>query len=75
MRVLLFTLLLITPTFAGASFRPQRFIDEPTPAQIAACTEDAFRLCGELLPDHNAVKVCLIRKRYQLSAMCRESFR
>jgi hypothetical protein len=36
-----------------------------------ACTPDAMRLCGEFIPDREKVKVCMLRKRAQLSEACR----
>jgi hypothetical protein len=35
-----------------------------------ACTPDAMRLCQEFIPDREKVKVCMIRKRAQLSQAC-----
>jgi hypothetical protein len=40
-----------------------------------ACTGDAFRLCGEEIPDVDRVKACMIRKQSQLSPDCRVYFR
>jgi hypothetical protein len=40
-----------------------------------ACTGDAFRLCGEEIPDVERVKACMIRKQSQLSPDCRVYFR
>jgi hypothetical protein len=39
-----------------------------------ACTGDAFRLCGEEIPDVERVKACMIRKQTQLSPDCRVYF-
>jgi hypothetical protein len=47
---------------------------EPTPQQIAACAPDAQRLCASVIPDHVAVRACMIRHRSQLSQACREAF-
>ena len=38
------------------------------------CTGDAFRLCGEEIPDVDRVKACMIRKQTQLSPDCRVYF-
>lgn len=46
----------------------------PTPAQIAACTPDALRLCAAAIPNPAAVKTCMLRHRAQLSQACREAF-
>jgi len=45
-----------------------------TAAQRAACTPDAFRLCGNYIPDPNKVRFCLQRQKSQLSAGCRLAF-
>jgi hypothetical protein len=46
-----------------------------TPEQQQACTGDAFRLCGDAIPDVDRVTVCMIRNRSQLSPGCRVFFR
>jgi hypothetical protein len=46
-----------------------------TPEQQQACTPDAFRLCGDAIPDVDRVTVCMIRNRSQLSPGCRAFFR
>jgi hypothetical protein len=46
-----------------------------TPEQQQACTPDAFRLCGDAIPDVDRVTVCMIRNRSQLSPGCRVYFR
>jgi hypothetical protein len=46
-----------------------------TPEQQQACTGDAFRLCGDAIPDVDRVTVCMIRNRAQLSPGCRVYFR
>ena len=46
-----------------------------TPEQQQACTGDAFRLCGDAIPDVDRVTVCMIRKQAQLSPGCRVFFR
>jgi hypothetical protein len=38
-----------------------------TPEQQQACTGDAFRLCGDAIPDVDRVTVCMIRNKAQLS--------
>ncbi len=45
-----------------------------TAEQRAACTPDAFRLCGNYIPDVKKVQICLQRQRSQLSAGCRMAF-
>jgi hypothetical protein len=46
-----------------------------TPEQQQACTPDAFRLCGDAIPDVDRVTACMIRKQSQLSPGCRVFFR
>jgi hypothetical protein len=45
-----------------------------TPEQQAACTDDAFRLCGADIPDVDRVTACMARKQDQLSPGCRVYF-
>jgi hypothetical protein len=46
-----------------------------TPEQEQACTGDAFRLCSSAIPNVDAVTVCMIRNKSQLSPGCRAVFR
>jgi hypothetical protein len=46
-----------------------------TPEQQAACSDDAFRLCGADIPDVDRVTACMVRKQDQLSPGCRVYFR
>lgn len=46
-----------------------------TPEQQQACSPDAFRLCGDAIPDVDRVTACMIRKRSELSPGCRVFFR
>ncbi|WP_234683682.1 hypothetical protein [Bradyrhizobium monzae] len=46
-----------------------------TPEQQQACTPDAMSLCGEFVPDVDAITACMIRKKSQLSPQCRAFFR
>jgi hypothetical protein len=39
-----------------------------------ACTHDAFRLCGDAIPDVGRTKACLARHRTSLSPACRAAF-
>ena len=41
-----------------------------TQEQANACTPDAFRLCGEAIPDAGRVAQCLFQKRRELSPPC-----
>jgi len=45
-----------------------------TPDQQAACTPDAFRLCGAYIPDAGKVEACLRQRKSDLSASCRTVF-
>jgi hypothetical protein len=53
----------------------------PTGAQAytqdeqAACSNDAFRLCGPEIPDVDRITACMIRNKSQLSPECRVFFR
>jgi hypothetical protein len=46
-----------------------------TPEEQQACSPDAFRLCGDAIPDVDRVTACMIRKRSELSPECRVYFR
>jgi hypothetical protein len=48
----------------------------PARAQTAreACTQDAFRLCSDAMPDVERTKACLARNRSSLSPLCRTAF-
>jgi hypothetical protein len=39
-----------------------------------ACQDDAFRLCGNAIPDEQRVKSCLIANMRRLSPQCRRMF-
>ncbi len=42
--------------------------------QVAACESDAFRLCGEDIPDEQRITACMSARRNELSAGCRVFF-
>lgn len=46
-----------------------------TPEQQQACTPDAMRLCGEFVPNVDAITACMIQKKAQLSPQCKAFFR
>jgi hypothetical protein len=46
-----------------------------TPEQQQACTPDAMRLCGEFVPNVDAITACMIQRKAQLSPECRAFFR
>jgi hypothetical protein len=57
------------------------FLMQPTTGQAytqeeqAACSGDAFRLCGPEIPDVDRVTACMVRNKSQLSPECRVYFR
>ena len=46
-----------------------------TPEEQQACSPDAMRLCGEFVPNVDAITACMIRKKAQLSPQCKVFFR
>ena len=46
-----------------------------TQEEQQACTPDAMNLCGEFIPNVDAITACMIRKKSQLSPQCRVFFR
>jgi hypothetical protein len=46
-----------------------------TPEQQQACTPDAMQLCGQFVPNVDAITACMIQKKAQLSPQCRVFFR
>ena len=46
-----------------------------TQEEQQAWTPDAMRLCGEFVPNVDAITACMIRKKAQLSPQCRVFFR
>jgi len=45
-----------------------------TPEQQQACTPDAMRLCGDFIPNVDAITACMIQKKAQLSPQCAAFF-
>ena len=45
-----------------------------TAAEQQACQDDAFRLCGDAIPDERRVRACLIKNMRRLSPSCRRLF-
>ena len=37
------------------------------------CTPDAMRVCSEFIPDADKVRICMLRRRAQLSPACRQA--
>ena len=46
-----------------------------TPEEQQACTPDAMRLCGDFVPNVDAITACMIKKKAQLSPQCAVFFR
>jgi hypothetical protein len=46
-----------------------------TPEEQQACSPDAMRLCGEFVPNVDAITACMIKKKAQLSPQCKVFFR
>ena len=46
-----------------------------TQEEEQACSGDAFRLCGDAIPDVDRVTACMVRNKSQLSPGCRVFFR
>jgi hypothetical protein len=44
-----------------------------TPEERQACTDDAFRVCQEAIPDRDRVFACLIQNSTALSPLCRHA--
>lgn len=44
-----------------------------TPEERQACTDDAFRVCQEAIPDRDRVFACLIQNASVLSPLCRRA--
>jgi hypothetical protein len=65
--VILATLLTLTPAVLAQDRRG-------TPEQRAACTPDAFRICGSYIPDPTKVQRCLSLNKSDLSDACRSVF-
>ncbi|CAN5385642.1 hypothetical protein BH10PSE10_BH10PSE10_17010 [soil metagenome] len=50
------------------------FAGQGTEQQREACTPDAFRLCGQFIPDADKVEACLRNAGPRLSPACRVVF-
>lgn len=46
-----------------------------TQEEQQACSPDAMRLCGEFVPNVDAITACMIKKKSQLSPQCAVYFR
>jgi hypothetical protein len=45
-----------------------------TAEEQAACQDDAFKFCNEVIPDEEKVKACLIHNMRRLTPACRAMF-
>jgi hypothetical protein len=45
-----------------------------TQEEEMACKDDAFRLCGNAIPDEHRVKACMIANLHKLSPACKAMF-
>ena len=55
----------------AVGFAPPPAAAQGTAEQQRACTPDAFRLCGEFIPDVAKISACMGQKRSSLSPACR----
>jgi hypothetical protein len=44
-----------------------------TPEERQACTDDAFRVCQQAIPDRDRVFACLVQNNTALSPLCRKA--
>jgi hypothetical protein len=44
-----------------------------TPEERQACTDDAFRVCQQAVPDRDRVFACLVQNHTALSPLCRKA--
>jgi hypothetical protein len=44
---------------------------EPTPAERAACQQDAFKYCNHAIPNRVRVRACLEENVRRISPLCR----
>jgi hypothetical protein len=44
-----------------------------TPEERQACTDDAFKVCQQAVPDRDRVFACLVQNASQLSPLCRNA--
>lgn len=58
----------------GIAFAAPASVQAYTEEERQACEADAFRLCGQAIPDQERVKACLITNMSRLSPACRRMF-
>jgi hypothetical protein len=59
---------------AGIAFAAPAPGQSYTDEERQACEADAFKLCGQAIPDQERVKACLISNMSKLSPACRRMF-
>ncbi len=48
--------------------------DDMRDREAAACTNDAFRLCSDAIPNEDRITACMVAKRASLTPGCRAFF-
>jgi hypothetical protein len=71
-RLPVFGALVLLPALLSAPLMSPAAAQSPEVRQ--ACTNDAFRLCNQFIPDVGRTKACLFRYRASLSPVCRAAF-
>jgi hypothetical protein len=59
---------------AGIAFAAPAPGQSYTDEERQACEADAFKLCGNAIPDQERVKACLIANMSKLTPACRRMF-
>jgi hypothetical protein len=70
-----FSFVLLATAIAFASFVLPKAGYAYTAEEQQACQGDAFRLCGDAIPDVDRVTACMVKKKAQLSPGCAVYFR
>jgi short subunit fatty acids transporter len=58
--------------WATPGFAQSPALQQETPEDRQACTDDAFQHCGDLVPDRDRVYQCLLKKVKTISPACRK---
>jgi hypothetical protein len=68
----LFPTLVVSALLAGGDFAGGGAVaqNQGTDVQREACTPDAFRLCGQFIPDSSRIEICLRAAGPKLSPAC-----
>ncbi len=66
---------MIKPVTLAAAFALTSFATAfaETPEERQACTDDAFRICQQAIPDQDRVFACLVANSSALSPLCRRA--